>query len=213
MNPDDVARYLSANPNFFENYGDVLAQIQVPNPHGGKAIALSDRQVLTLREKIRSLEGKLAELIQFGEENDALSERVHRLSVALLSARELDATIAGLYTSLREDFSVPHVALRLFRGSGEQPEFSPTSEELRTYATGLAQPFCGPNQSFEASGWFSVGAEHIRSLACLALKDGDRAFGLLALGSEDPRRFYPEMGTLYLGRIGDLASVALARHV
>ena len=36
-------------------------------------------------------------------------------------------------------------------------------------------------------------------------------FGLLALGSEDVQRFYPEMGTLYLGHIGDLASAALLR--
>lgn len=213
MNPDDIARYLAANPGFFENYGDVLAGIQVPSPHGGKTISLADRQVLTLREKIRALEAKLGELIQFGEENDTLSERVHRLATALLAARELDATIAALYASLREDFSVPHVAMRFFRGSGPQAEFEPTSERLRDYASTLAHPFCGPNQHFEAGAWFSVGIGHIRSLACIALKDGSTTFGLIALGSEDARRFYPEMGTLYLGRIGELASVALARHV
>jgi len=35
----------------------------------------------------------------------------------------------------------------------------------------------------------------------------------VALASEDPRRFYPEMGTLYLARIGELLSHALARFV
>ena len=34
---------------------------------------------------------------------------------------------------------------------------------------------------------------------------------LLALGSEDPARFYAQMGTLYLQRIGELTSAALLR--
>ena len=34
---------------------------------------------------------------------------------------------------------------------------------------------------------------------------------VLALGSEEPQRFYPEMGTLYLERIGEVAAAALNR--
>jgi uncharacterized protein YigA (DUF484 family) len=36
---------------------------------------------------------------------------------------------------------------------------------------------------------------------------------MLALGSEDVLRFYPEMGTLYLKRMSDLASAALLRFL
>jgi uncharacterized protein YigA (DUF484 family) len=38
-------------------------------------------------------------------------------------------------------------------------------------------------------------------------------FGLLALGSEEAERFFPEMGTLYLTRIGDLTASALRRQL
>ena len=38
-------------------------------------------------------------------------------------------------------------------------------------------------------------------------------FGLLALASESAQRFYPEMGTVFLKRIGELASAALWRHL
>jgi uncharacterized protein YigA (DUF484 family) len=44
------------------------------------------------------------------------------------------------------------------------------------------------------------------------MRDGG-VFGLLALASEDPQRFFPEMGTLYLKRLAELISAALARHV
>ena len=52
MKADDVARYLRENPTFFETHADMLADISIPHPHGGRAIPLSDRQMLTLREKL-----------------------------------------------------------------------------------------------------------------------------------------------------------------
>ena len=39
---------------------------------------------------------------------------------------------------------------------------------------------------------------------------GGAVFGVLALGSAEAERFYAEMGTLYLGRIGDLAAAAVS---
>ena len=67
----------------------------MPHPHGGRAIPLSERQVISLREKNRALEAKLAELIQFGEENDAIGEKVQRLALALLGSRDLDGMLRG----------------------------------------------------------------------------------------------------------------------
>jgi uncharacterized protein len=210
---DDVARYLQENPVFFEEYPDLLSQIYVPHPHGGQAIPLSDRQVMSLREKAKALEGKLAELIQFGEENDVISEKVHRLAVALLSARTLPTALHELYYNLREDFAIPHASLRLWRGAGDRAEFRPSSAELRDFAAKLDEPFCGPNANFEAAAWFDEAAPHIRSVAFMPLRELDETFGLLALASEDSARFYPEMGTLYLKRIGEMVSAAMLRFV
>lgn len=217
MNAEDVARYLEHNPSFFEKYADLLAQIYVSNPHGGRAIALSDRQVLSLRDKNRALETRLSELIRFGKENDAIGEKVHRLSVALLGASELDGALSGLYGSLRDDFGVPHVAMRLWRGGGPQLEFETVSEEIRDSIQSMEHLFCGPcaspapHRDFGPVSWFHAAAEHVRSVAFMPLRDSAGPFGLLALGAEDTQRFYPEMGTLYLKRIGELASAVLAR--
>ena len=38
-------------------------------------------------------------------------------------------------------------------------------------------------------------------------------FGVLALGSDDAKRFFPDMGTLYLKRLGELISTALRRFI
>src|SRR5688572_3835046 len=120
MTPDAVASYLKEHPEFFEDYADLLADIYIPHPHGGRAIPISERQILTLRERGRQLETKLREVIRFGEENDAIGEKVHRLSIALMGARDLPALLNAVDFNLREDFSVPHVALRVWREAPSQ---------------------------------------------------------------------------------------------
>ena len=42
-------------------------------------------------------------------------------------------------------------------------------------------------------------------------RDGGGTIGMVALGSEENQRFYADMGTLYLERIGEMVSAALAR--
>jgi uncharacterized protein YigA (DUF484 family) len=219
MKAEEVVRYLQDNPVFFEDYAEVLAQIYIPHPHGGRAIPIAERQILTLREKSKMLEGKLAELIQFGEENDAIGEKMHRLCVALVASGDMQSMLQALYYNLREDFAVPHAAARIWRSGegaadGAGPGFAPASEEVRQYAAALEHPFCGPSGNVEVASWFGEAASQVRSIACMPLRDGSKAcFGLLALASEDILRFYPEMGTIYLERLGDLASAALLRYL
>src|SRR5216117_3745951 len=99
-----------------------------------------------------------------------------------------------------------------FQGTGDAAEFRPVGERLKRYAASLSQPFCGPRGDAEAAAWFGEGASHVRSVAHMALRDKE-CFGMLALGSEDVLRFYPEMGTLYLKRMGELAGAALLRFL
>ncbi len=212
--PDEIADYLQNNPSFFEQYADLMAQIFVPHPHGGRAVSLVERQMLTLREKNRQLEHKLAELINYGEENDAISEKVHRLSVGLIAAETFQAVIHLLNFHLRDDFAVPHVALRLWHkpeGIEDLPEFAAVSEELQVFAETLSRPYCGSTAGFGTQSWFGEHAPHIRSQALIALRNGGGPIGLVALGSEEAQRFYADMGTLYLERLGEMVSAALAR--
>lgn len=213
MKADEVARYLQDNPQFFEEYAELLAQLYIPHPHGGRAISITERQILSLREKARQLEAKLGELIRFGEENDTIGEKVHRLAVTLAGVPDLLGVLQALYFHLGEDFDVPHVALRLWNveGGDDRTEFSEVSEQTRIFCAGLAQPFCGPNSGFEAVRWFGETGTHVRSVALIPLRREAETIGLLALGSEDTERFYPDMGNLYLRRIGDMASAALLR--
>ena len=214
MKPEDIASYLQAHPEFFDEHAEVLMAIQVPHPHGGRAIPLAERQIVSLREKTKVLELKLRELVQFGEENDALGERVHRATLELIKAPHLEAMLRGIYYNLREDFAVPHVSIRLW-SEREHPalvEFEPASQEARVFAESLHHPYCGGKPMFETGKWFGEAENILRSFAYVPLR-ADKVFGLLILASEDPQRFYADMGTLYLKRLGELVSTGLGRYL
>ena len=214
MTPDAVVNYLKQHPEFFEDYADFVSTVFIPHPHGGRAVSISERQILTLREKGKQLADKLRELIEFGEENDAISEKLHRLTLALLAARDIETVLASTYFNLREDFVVPHTALRLWGEAAHPalPEFGAVSAESRDFATSLDSPYCSAHAMVDTAGWFGEHAPLLRSYAYVALKS-DGMTGLLALASEDAQRFYPEMGTLYLKRLGELVAAALQRHL
>lgn len=220
MTADDVASFLHNHPDFFIDHAELLAEMNFSNTHGASAVSLVERQAVLLRDKVKLLEGKLGELIGFGEENDIIAENVHCLAVDLQAAADLPRAVDALYKHLTNTFAVPGVAVRLWGiaagDANSAAEFQPVSDSIKLIAGALQNPYCGPANSQEAVVWFGARETPFRSLAQIPLREqgfSGACFGLLVLASEDPYRFYPDMGTLYLSRIGDLAAAALLRVV
>lgn len=209
MQTEDVARYLAGHPEFFDQHPHLLTDVRVSHPFEGRTVSIAERQILNLREKHKLLETKLAELIEFGEENDAIAEKMHHLSRALMAARELPTLLQTLKLNLHDDFGIPHAALRIWEGTTSLVEFSAVSEAVKNWAEQASQPHCGALPMDEMADWF-IGTSHPRSFATVPLK-ADRSIGVLVLASEDVQRFYPQMGTLYLHRLGELLAAAVQR--
>ena len=206
MRAEDVAQYLQNNPQFFEGYTDLLTQIVLPHPHGGRTISLSERQMVALREKNKELEKRLQELIEFARENDALQHKVHEFVVALFAARDMSTLQEMIPHLLREIFAVPHAVLRLW-------QVNPPSAEVLAFADAHAQPVCLHHAAHDTASWFGEAAEQLHSFAYLPLHAGSETIGLLVLASEDRQRFYPEMGTVFLQRIAEAVGGALHPHI
>lgn len=214
MRSEDVAQYLLDNPQFFEEHAELMSSLVIPHPHSGRTISITERQMVSLRDKNRQLEDKMGELLEFGEENDTIGEKMHRLGVAMIAAASFQSVLHTLNLHLRDDFAIPNVAVRLWNqpeSADELPEFAAVSEQLQEFAETLVQPYCGSTSGFETSSWFGDAARHVRSQALIAMRNGGGTIGMIALGSEEPQRFYSGMGTLYLERLGEMASAALAR--
>lgn len=216
MKVDDVARYLAEHPDFFERHPELLGMINIPHPQNGQAISLVERQSLLLRERIRALEARIAEMLRHGEENDVIADKVVQWARALLLQVDPAQLPSTAVEELKRLFAVPFGAIRVW---DVLPEYAglacaeAVSDDVKRLASSMQAPFCGSNVGFEAARWMAADEGAIRSLAMLPLRVGASpdAFGLLVLGSPDKDRFQITMGTAFLARIAELASAALAR--
>ena len=213
---EQVAEFLREYPEFFEHHPDVLLNIEVPHPHGGRTVSIPERQLIATRERVKLLEAKLTELIQFGAENDALSDKVHALTLKLIGAANRETTINTLYLDLLDAFQIPHVIVRIWHADAPSespaPEFTPVTIELTQFVEAMTAPYVGGHPVYETNLWFGEHAPHLKSYAMVPLKT-DRIFGVLLLASENSERFYTGMGTMFLSRIGDVFAYTLAKHL
>lgn len=206
MKATDVALYLQNNPQFFEEHTDLLAEINLPHPHGGRTISLSERQLLALREKNKALEKKLHEMVEFADNNDALQHKVHQFSCSLFDHDTLPDMTSAIAGNLREIFAVPHVALHIWQNQ-------PPSAEVLAFTDQNSQPTCSHHAVHDTANWFGEAAPHLRSFAYMPLHADQQSIGLLIIASEDAQRFYPEMGTVFLQRIAEIVSCALRQYI
>ena len=221
MNPiteDDIANYLANTPDFFSRHAQLLAAVQLSSPHGTRAVSLQERQAEMLREKIKALEHRLMDMVRHGNENVIIADRLHRWARNLFqvqSGRALPATIAA---EIQNQFMVPQVAIKVWDVDsryGAEVFAEGVSEDAKSFASSLTQPYCGVNSGFEAVNWLQDTAMAM-SVALIPLREGSAngtgpAFGMLVLASPDPQRFQSGMGTDFLERIAELASAALSR--
>jgi uncharacterized protein len=222
VNDVTVGDYLQAYPDFFERHSPLLAKLRLPHLRDvGSTVSLVERQVEVLRDRNQSLERKLKELLDVARANDALADRIHRLSQRLIRARTLLDTIHAVETSLREDFEAMHSVLVLFLEEARplEPE---TGRFLRIGAVGDAdiktfesllqsgKPRCGQVRDVQRDYLFGKDSVEIGSVALTPLGPKGE-LGILAIGASDAERFHPAMSTEFLSRIGELVTYALMR--
>lgn len=207
-----VAKFLQENPGFFEAHADVFATLAVPHPHQGRTVSLGERQILTLRERTRELEWRLAELVHQANRNETIGDHLKHWCQRMLAESDPLRLPGEIAIGLAEQFDLQEAALRVWslRAMTEEGYGAPVSDEVRAFADTLKVPYCGSDTDFEAVSWL---AAKPASLAMVALRPAADApaFGLLVLGSDDPERFTPDMGTAFLENVGQLASAALRR--
>lgn len=217
MNPiteDDIAEFLANTPDFFERHAQLLAAVQLNSPHSHRAVSLQERQAEMLRDKIKGLEGRIMEMIRNGTENMILIDKLHHWACELFET-PLDERPFVAADKIATQFAVPQVALKLWNLDARyaaQPYTQDISDDVKTYADGLAAPYVGANTGLAAVQWLAHPAQ-AASVAVVALRraKGNPAFGLLVLASPDSQRFHSHIGTDFLLRLAELSSAAMLR--
>ncbi len=213
---DEVADYLSRNPDFFDAHVELLATLRVPHPHDGRTISLQERQLELVRGKLRTCEAQFTELVRTGRENEELARKLDDWACRLLQVTDTRDLPEAVSRGFETVFSVPQVALQLWRLDDAWAGLECArlvSADVVALADSLEQPHCGPNRGFEVVNRLPGAGADTQSIALLPLRvpEDPATFGLIVLGSPDPERFRSGMGTIFLERIAALAAASLSR--
>jgi uncharacterized protein YigA (DUF484 family) len=210
----EIAAWLRRHPNFLQQFPDLALTLVVPREQGSAA-SLAGYQLEILRDKNRELSRRLQELFANAQENERLAVRTHQLTLALMKQNSAADTVRAMAASLAEDFNGDLVRMVLF---GQVAGLEDT-DWLQTLAEGEArlapfrdclkdgEPICGRLQPEKNALLYGVRAEDVASSALLPLPGR----GLIAVGSRDPNRFFPGMGTLFLRMMGEAFDTAMRR--
>jgi uncharacterized protein YigA (DUF484 family) len=213
--------YLDAHPDFFERHGALLRSLQLPHGSGG-TVSLVERQVSMLRQKELRQKRQLKELIEVARANDVLSAKIHELTLQLLAARDLHASIICVEEAMRSGFGADQSVLVHF---GDPTLFADVDagrffhvidrndDALKPFSTFLQGkgPRCGQVRDSQLEFLFREDAAEIGSVALVPLGEQSQ-IGFLAVGSNDADRFHPGMSIDFLARLGDLVAGALKRY-
>ena len=212
---EEIANFLVNTPDFFERNAALLAAVQLSSGHGQRAVSLQERQAQLLREKIKSLEQRVIEMVRHGQDNSAIAEKMQHWTRQLLLAAQPQDIPSVIAAELQKQFLIPQAAIRVWaidEAHAHHAFARGVSEEVRAFVSSLSRPYCGPNTGMETVRWLDD-ASSVQSMAVIALRAGaaPQAFGALVLASSDRDRFQSDMATDFLQRIGELASAALSR--
>ena len=181
----------------------------------GPAASLASYQLDVLRDKNRELGRRLHDLSANAEANERLAVRTHQLTLSLLRQASAADTVRAMVASLSEDFQGDLVRVVLFAPvagldaldwlqviDGADPRLAPFRDALAE-----GEPICGRLHPDKNALLYGDRVEEVQSSALLPL----RGTGLLAVGSHEPNRFFPGMGTLFLRMMGEAFVVGLQR--
>jgi uncharacterized protein YigA (DUF484 family) len=180
-----VAEWLLATPGFFERHADLLADIQLKNPHGDRAISLQERQLGVLRQQNQALNQRLSDMLRFGSQNDKTQGLMIQWLSNLLSAKSEADVRAAINSGLAKIFDIEQVELL----DGEHDNFCGSADQVGDAVKAHLN-------------------EEMKSLAVVNLSPLKVQ---ILLASRNVEKFTSDMGRVYLDQIGELALAALTR--
>ncbi len=216
LNAESVAQYLLDHPDFLTHHPEVLDHLVLPH-ESGEAVSLIERQVDQLRARNEKQASQLNQIIKVAGENEVLMTRLHELTLELMTIGDLAAFFDRLAEVLQDEFEADVLNISLFGrevNAGEStPLFNvdPEDPDLQALRPQLdkGETSCGRLNRNKLDALFRSRAQWVQSTALVPIDDQ----GFLAIGSSDPARFYPGMGTLFLDLLAQVIRTRLALEV
>ncbi|MDY7218308.1 DUF484 family protein [Denitrificimonas sp. JX-1] len=210
---EQVAAYLTTNPEFFVGRDELIEQMQIPHERG-EAISLVERQMQVLRERNAELHSRLDQLMSVARINGRLFDKTRHLALEMLDAQTIDELVSVVDDSLRHSFKVPFVGLIIFSDRPVNVGRSTTLASAQQSIGSLlnsSKPLSGVFRPQELA--FLFGAEQAKSIksAAITVLEHQGVHGVLAVGSADQHHYSNAVDTLFLTYLTDVLARLLPK--
>ena len=198
----DIAEWLKSNPDFFQRHLDMMADLSLP--HDAGTDSLIELQVNRLRTENRQLKAQLQTLAGIAGENERLMQRLHQLTLEIMTTADTRQFIERLMDRLASDFEACSVRLHLVSPHPDLADIGAVTihddnpPEWFAEIMSRGKIVFGRLTRTKLECLFPNRHEDVGSAALVPINHT----GLLAIGADTAGRFNPDMGTLFLELLG-----------
>ncbi len=203
--PEKIVSYLKQNPEFFEQHSDLLAELRLPGQNG--TASLQQRQLEVMRDRERAYLKQIETFVGSARSNELLEQRMHDITLDLVAytgtESDQQARTDFLMERLKHRLEIEYAAIRM-------AGFNGTEQAADQYAdlvsrVGHQSSVCDDRMSSDLlQGLFASDAQQVGSCAFVPILRDQSVLGVLVLGAVDSQRFSPDLGAVYLDRLGQL---------
>ena len=199
-----IVDYLRSNPAFFHRHAALLSELDLPHD-SGKAVSLIERQVAVLRDRNMAMRRRMNDLLQAARDNDTLFSKTRSLTLAMLDVASWHELNEVLATNMLVDFAADFVCCHVTGRTVALDHIVSHREALPSdrFTKGTS-PVCLTLRGDEMQTLFPTQQHDEPGSVVLIPLRLEQPDGCLAVGSRDPRRYSPEMDTLFANYIGDV---------
>ena len=210
----EVSSYLKANPEFFIEQEDLLADLSLPH-ESGKAISLLERQVTILRDRGADARQKLNNLLENARNNDQLFDTTRSLVLALLRAKDVTEITDVAQDQLSNHANIDSCEVILVAKKSLK-----IADSIRTESEDILQKqfvdvfrlkrtHCGPISEEQTQYLFPTQCNSIKSTALCPVISNSDVLALIAFGNKADNYFNVNLDTLFLDFIGHVVGAVL----
>ena len=214
----DIIAYLRRHPDFLDRHPEALRLLRAPTREIGEDVVdFQHFQIERLRRELARVNLEHRTLIAASRGNLASQSRVHKAVIAILGAASFEQLLQTVTTDLAVLLDVDIVTVGV--ESTAAPVGRLSLHGIRLLKAGAVDTLLGPERGallrVDGAGeaaLFGAAAGLVRSQALLRLTFGRGApAGLLCIGTRQPGRFHPGLGTEGLSFLARALGITIAQ--
>ena len=216
----EVILYLRRHPDFLDRHPEALRLLRAPAREiGDTVLDFQHFHIERLREELARVSSEHRNLIAASRGNLASQSRVHKAAIAILGASSFEQLLQIVTTDLAVLLDVDIVTIGV--ESSAPPAGRLSLHGIQLLKAGAIDGVLGAERGLllraDAPGepiFFGGAAGLVRSQALLRLSFGRGApAGILCIGTRQPGRFHPGLGTELLGFLVRVLGITVAQWI